>query len=554
MMSQSGNAKSLYSPVDTADRGSALVSSEDEAGEETLFQVGPGHRSLAGNMNIHGDARKRNLEDRTTDMPDSDGEENGQTYTLEEAVEALGLGWFQIRMFLVCGTISAADALEMLLLAFLSPIVRCEWYLTDAQVAFVTTVVFLGMGIAAPLLGIFGDKYGRKTTLVFVTLVIGYFGLLATGSPSYPWLLFLRGVVGCGMGGSPHSTALMSEYFPKKYRAKMLTGGQTFFAAGVLFEVLLASVVVPTLGWRWLMAGSAVPVLIAASGLFFVPESARFLLAAGKREKAIGILKEAARQNGSHLPPGKLVKSQKIPRGQLKNLFGKEYLRTTLQLWVLWMGFAFMYYGIVLAATELMRIRAQAGDKAGSGQPCHCKYMTTQDYNTMIISTLGEFACLPVNMVLLDWVGRRRTGGLICFTLCVLMSLLAVQDQMSRAVFTLVLFAARGLSSSFGNLLYIYTAELYPTTIRTLGMGTASAWARVGAMVTPFVAQVFLSWSPVLACLVYASFALVCSVCSFWMPIETMERALPQSVSMEMTELPPDQKALIAGAIESESE
>ncbi|RUS78077.1 hypothetical protein EGW08_014157, partial [Elysia chlorotica] len=420
--------------------------------------------------------------------------------------------------------LQAADAMEMLLLAFLSPIVKCEWYLTDSQVALVTTVVFLGMGISAPLLGIFGDKYGRKTTLLLVTVVIGYFGLLATGSPSYPWLLFLRGVVGCGMGGSPHGTALMSEYFPKKYRAKMLTFSQIFFATGVLFEVLLAAVVVPNLGWRWLMAGSAIPCWITAVGLLFIPESARFLLAAGKREQAIHILEDAARQNGSKLPPGKLVKTQEVTRGQLKNLFVPEYLRTTLQLWVLWMGFAFMYYGIVLAATELMRIRAQGDGSGGSVHHCHCKYMTSQDYHTMILSTLGEFACFPLNMILIDWVGRRRTGGLVCFALAALMSMLIYQNQMSRAVFTLVLFAARGLSSSFGSFLYLYSAE------------------------------VLLTWSPALACLIYGLFALVCSICSFWMPIETMERALPQSVNLEMVVRSPDEKTLLGDPDESESE
>lgn len=546
------DANAVYSLVDSTDNGTLFKSSGDEEEEETLFQAAPKHSLPPGCS----DGRKRTVVDNSeaAEMPDSDGEDNGQTYTLEEAVEALGLGWFQIKMYLVCGVIGAADALEMLLLAFLSPIVRCEWYLTDSQVAFVTTVVFLGMGVSAPLLGIFGDKYGRKTTLILVTVVIGYFGLLATGSPSYPWLLFLRGVVGCGMGGSPNSTALMSEYFPKKYRAKLLTSAQIFFATGVLFEVLLAAVIVPTLGWRWLMAGSAIPSFIAATGLFFIPESARFLLAAGKREKAISILKQAARENGSKLPPGRLVKSKEIPRGQIKNLFGKEYRRTTLQLWILWMGFAFLYYGIVLAATELMRIRAESGHKAGSGQPCHCKYMTSQDYNTMIISTLGEFACLPINLFLIDWVGRSKTGGIICILMAALMSFLAIQDKMSRTVFTLVLFGARGLSASNGNLIYIYSAELYPTTIKTLGMGTASAWARVGAMITPFVAQVFLTWSPVSACLVYATFALVCSFCYFWMPIETMERALPQSVSMEMDVLSSDEKALMGDHRDSDSE
>lgn len=67
----------------------------------------------------------------------------GGEYTVEDAVESCGFGWFQVRIFLVCGLFSATDALEMLLLSVLSPELRCEWLLPEYKVALITTVSFL---------------------------------------------------------------------------------------------------------------------------------------------------------------------------------------------------------------------------------------------------------------------------------------------------------------------------------------------------------------------------------------------------------------------------
>ena len=61
-------------------------------------------------------------------------------FTVEEAVEAMGFGRFQMFIFVVCGLFSATDALEMLLLSVLSPELRCEWLLPEWKVAFITTV------------------------------------------------------------------------------------------------------------------------------------------------------------------------------------------------------------------------------------------------------------------------------------------------------------------------------------------------------------------------------------------------------------------------------
>lgn len=59
-----------------------------------------------------------------------------------------------------------------------------------------------------------------------------------------------------------------------------------------------------------------------------------------------------------------------------------------------------------------------------------------------------------------------------------------------RAYLTLILFLARGIIAGVFQAAYVYTPEVYPTSLRAVGVGSCSAMARLGAMVTPYVAQV----------------------------------------------------------------
>ncbi|XP_071094452.1 putative transporter SVOPL [Haliotis cracherodii] len=463
-----------------------------------------------------------------TEEQEDDGkkEKVKDTFTVEEAVESIGIGWFQLKLFVVCGIITAADALEMLLLAVLSPALRCEWSLEHYQVALLTTVVFLGMGIMSPIFGMSGDKIGRKMTLFIVVVWIGYFGMLTSASPSYTWILILRSLVGAGMGGSPQGFALLAEYVPSKYRARLLISGQIFWASGSMFEMFLASVVIPTLGWRWLLVLSAIPIVMALFFLCFIPESARFLVAAGRHDEALAALQRAAKINKTSLPKGRLVQTEavEVERGKFSDLFNKNYLRSTLQLWLLWFGTAFSYYGMVLASAEILRVENEKYSDV-----CSCNYLTADDYRTMIISTLGEFICLPVNWLLIDRVGRRITGT-VNLSGCGLFFIL-LQIPVSRSVLTGFMFAVRGFSAATFNWIYIYSSEVYPTSIRTLGMGTASSWARVGAMITPFVAQVLLAASIIAATWLYGLLCFICAITAFLLPIETKDRIMPQTVA-----------------------
>lgn len=145
----------------------------------------------------------------------------------------------------------------------------------------------------------------------------------------------------------------------------------------------------------------------------------------------------------------------------------------------------------------------------------------------MILSSCGELLALPISMVLIDRFGRKVTGAFNMAGCAVFFLLLQV--PMPQKALTIVMFCVRGFSQGMFNFVYIYTAEVYPTNIRTLGIGASSSWARVGAMVTPFVAQVLLDQSLTAAVWVYGGVCVCAAILTALLPIETMGRELPHT-------------------------
>lgn len=84
------------------------------------------------------------------------------TFTVAQAVNALGFGWFQVKLSLFVGLCWMSDSMEMTILSVLGPALHCDWGISRYQQAMVTTVVFLGMMLSSTFWGSLSDKYGRK--------------------------------------------------------------------------------------------------------------------------------------------------------------------------------------------------------------------------------------------------------------------------------------------------------------------------------------------------------------------------------------------------------
>uniref|UniRef100_A0A8D0M5K3 Synaptic vesicle 2-related protein n=1 Tax=Sus scrofa TaxID=9823 RepID=A0A8D0M5K3_PIG len=416
------------------------------------------------------------------------------TFMVEDAVEAIGFGKFQWKLSVLTGLAWMADAMEMMILSILAPQLHCEWRLPSWQVALLTSVVFVGMMSSSTLWGNISDQYGRKTGLKISVLWTLYYGILSAFAPVYSWILVLRGLVGFGIGGVPQSVTLYAEFLPMKARAKCI----------LLIE--------------WL------------------PESARYDVLSGNQEKAIATLKRIATENGAPMPLGKLIISRQEDRGKMRDLFTPHFRWTTLLLWFIWFSNAFSYYGLVLLTTELF----QAGDvcsissrKKAVEAKCSlaCEYLSKEDYMDLLWTTLSEFPGVLVTLWIIDRLGRKKTMALcfVVFSFCSLLLFICV----GRNMLTLLLFIARAFISGGFQAAYVYTPEVYPTATRALGLGTCSGMARVGALITPFIAQVMLESSVYLTLAVYSGCCLLAALASCFLPIETKGRGLQESSHRE---------------------
>merc|ERR550517_897915 len=95
-----------------------------------------------------------------------------------------------------------------------------------------------------------------------------------------------------------------------------------------------------------------------------------------------------------------------------------------------------------------------------------------------------------------------------------------------KTVTTVILFLARALGSGLFQTAYVYTPEVYPTVLRSVGVGSCSGVARFGAMLTPYIAQVLMRQSFQAAVGVYVLVSLAATICCLLLPIETRGREM----------------------------
>lgn len=268
--------------------------------------------------------RDRMMMTTTTEEEESEGAERifvGQSnisvneYTVEQAIDYIGFGKFQMVFLAVTGLSWLCDAMEMMLLSFIGPAARCEWRLTTTQASSLTSFVFLGMGFGAPSFGMFADRKGRLFSLrcsTGLTLLAGVGSALA---PTFSALCFARMVVGFGLGGVPVAYNLCAEFLPSKKRGVYLSSLEFFWSFGSMVSALLAWTILPKSSWRTLLGATVSPLILLGILLVWMPDSPMYLASKGKMEEAERTLRFIAKMNRKPLPVG-VLKVQEKDKGK----------------------------------------------------------------------------------------------------------------------------------------------------------------------------------------------------------------------------------------------
>ncbi|XP_061361369.1 organic cation/carnitine transporter 7 isoform X1 [Gastrolobium bilobum] len=479
------------------------------------------------------------------------------SYTVDDALMALGFGNFQILVLAYAGVGWVSEAMEMMLLSFVGPAVQSAWSLSPREESLITSAVFAGMLIGAYSWGIVSDKHGRRKGFLITATVTATAGFLSAFAPNYILLIVLRSLVGIGLGGGPVLSSWFLEFVPAPNRGTWMVVFSAFWTLGTIFEASLAWIVMPKLGWRWLLALSSVPTSFLLLFYKVTPESPRYLCLKGRTTDAINVLEKIARVNGRKLPSGVLVSDHQIelheidnpsedmvllsprknevetPQGKVSNsraissvlvLLSPKLARSTLLLWVVFFGNAFSYYGLVLLTSEL--------NGHSKCMPHKLQTEKSQDirYKGVFIASFAELPGLLLSAALVDKIGRKLSMSTMFFMCCIF--LLPLIFYLPEGLTTSLLFGARICITTTFTIVYIYAPEIYPTSVRTTGVGIASSVGRIGGMICPLVAVGLVhDCHQTAAVLLFEIVALLSGICVMFFPVETMGQELPDSVS-----------------------
>src|SRR5215210_1091082 len=367
------------------------------------------------------------------------------------------------------------DLFDFFLIAFILPVVDDDWHLTFGQ----ATAVLLSAGVGAVggalLWGKLGDRYGRRRPLIagILTFSIGT-GLLAAAPDGGWWYLaLLRVVVGAGVAGvAVIAVPLTLEFTPTRLRTK-LTGFITtaMVPIGILAAAVAAGVLADPLGWRPLFAVGVVPAILALFVRLYVPESPRWLLDQGRAEEArrsiAFLLMKDEDELSLETPP-----REREPEHGYRQLL--RYRDSVIVTCTAWFGASVAVAGLVLwGPTFLKEILEIDSDEAAL---------------LFVFVTLGSFGGRLFFSFVPERIGRRKCGvimGLGAAPLLVLAGLSGESEIVGIPAFLLALIAAAFfVDGGFANLAP-FTPEVFPTSMRTQGLGLAWAFSGLGRIVGP---------------------------------------------------------------------
>lgn len=158
------------------------------------------------------------------------------------------------------------------------------------------------MFIGAIFLGNLSDQIGRQPVFIWTLFVAALFGIASALAPNMTWFVIFRGLLGVGYGGNiVTDVTYMCEFLPPVERGRYLLYVEIFFGAGAMTIVVVGWLLIPIIGWRYLILMSTAPLFLV---LFFrrnMPESPRYLKTVGTTAsitEAVRILvEEVARTN-----------------------------------------------------------------------------------------------------------------------------------------------------------------------------------------------------------------------------------------------------------------
>jgi putative MFS transporter len=440
--------------------------------------------------------------------------------TIAARLERLPNSRWHVTVTIILGVAIFFDSFDSLAIAYVLPPLIHAWHIVPAKIGGLISIANFGQALGALTFGWAAERYGR---LPVARLAIGLFAVASLGcafTHSYNQLFVCRFFEGIGLGGEiPVASTYISEILRAERRGGRFLAYQMIFPAGLLGAGIAGAIMVPRFGWQSMFILGAVPAFIALFAQRYCPESPRWLAAKGRLSEAdavVGRIERIVSRDGKRpLPPVPSLAFRPLGnRTRWQELFQGRYLSRTLLVWVLWASAYMITYGLAGWIPTLYR------------EVYHLPLQQALNYS--IAGPAGNLVGSIICAFMIDWTGRRYWfTGAFFLTAAALVELWAFGSNTAFGMLLGYGFSQIWLGSVCMSI-FLYTAEIYPTRMRALGVSWASFWLRMAATVGPLLVGLTLPRYGISGVfLVFSIFGFIGCAAALYM-IETKERVLEE--------------------------
>lgn len=406
---------------------------------------------------------------------------------LAARLEALPMSNWQRWLTLIVGIGSFFDLYEVFLGGVLAPVLEKQWSLDSAGKSTVIACAFVGMFVGANLMSVLSDRFGRRSIFIINLASYAVLSLASAFSPNLLVFAILRFLCGIGVGSELVLVdTYLAEFLPARLRGRYIAWAYTVGFLGVPVAALFGAHVVAKTsfagidGWRWLLIAGFLGAIFVLAVQRVLPESPRWLSSRGRDDDAAAVADEIERKVrkslGSQAPAGapdaqapaaEAVEQQRVSLGELF----RTYRSRTTMLWIFQILQTVGYYGFGSMAPLVLKAKG---------------YTVTDSLGFAALTYIGYPVGSLVSIPLVERFERKTliiasAAGIAVFGL-------VFGFSANTAVIVVAGFLLTVCSNVFSNGFHIYQTELFPTAIRSSGIGIAYSLSRATSAVLPFIA------------------------------------------------------------------
>jgi AAHS family 4-hydroxybenzoate transporter-like MFS transporter len=442
---------------------------------------------------------------------------------LVDFIDRQPVGGFQIRLLLICAGVLFLDGFDTQAIGYVAPALAKEWHLGKGALGPVFSAGLFGLMIGALVFGPLADRVGRKRIIIFSTVAFGIGAFATAFAQDVTTLLVIRFLTGLGLGGAmPNAIAVTAEYNPQRRRATMVMITFCGFSIGAALGGLLAADLIPRFGWRSVfIVGGIAPLLMVPALAWRLPESIRFLAAAGRAPERVAALLKRISPNTVFAPNARFVVHETHLAGiPVAHLFREGRAVVTLLLWVV---FFMSLLDLYFLASWLPTVINDLGASVSLA---------------VVIGSLLQVGGVVATFALGSVIDRFSFRALALVYFGAVFAVGAIGQLGHSAVLVSIAIFAAGFCVVGGQIAAnALAAGFYPTSVRATGVGWALGIGRIGSIVGPLVGGVLLAekWSTSAVFIAAAAAALCAALAALALSRLTGPDAAGQPSSIDAT-------------------